>query len=102
MPAQIIVEERRKTVEVITELARETYAGISGREEASFRIQYRSSLSKSENIQEDFLKMMRENREQDVHQGLTLAGPHRDDLHLTLNGQDMRVFASQGQVRTAA
>ena len=102
MPAQIIVEERRKTVEVITELARETYAGISGREEESFRIQYRSSLSKSENIQEDFLKMMRENREQDVHQGLTLAGPHRDDLHLTLNGQDMRVFASQGQVRTAA
>ena len=32
--------------------------------------------------------------------GLTLAGPHRDDLHLTINGMDVGRFASQGQHRT--
>ena len=32
--------------------------------------------------------------------GLTLAGPHRDDLRLTINGMDVGRFASQGQHRT--
>ena len=32
--------------------------------------------------------------------GLTLAGPHRDDLRLTINGMDVRRFASQGQHKT--
>lgn len=30
----------------------------------------------------------------------TLAGPHRDDIILTLNGRDARKYASQGQMRT--
>ena len=29
-------------------------------------------------------------------------GPHRDDLQLTIKGRDMKNFASQGQMRTAA
>ncbi len=32
--------------------------------------------------------------------GLTLAGPHRDDLRLTINGLDVQRFASQGQHKT--
>ena len=32
--------------------------------------------------------------------GLTLAGPHRDDLRLTINGRDVQRFASQGQHKT--
>jgi len=32
--------------------------------------------------------------------GLTLAGPHRDDIRLTINGMDVGRFASQGQHRT--
>jgi len=32
--------------------------------------------------------------------GLTLAGPHRDDLLLTINGMDAQRFASQGQHKT--
>jgi DNA replication and repair protein RecF len=38
----------------------------------------------------------------DVRRGLTHAGPHRDDLVLTLDGRDMRVVGSAGQQRTAA
>ncbi len=34
--------------------------------------------------------------------GTTLVGPHRDDLGLLLDGRDARLFASQGQQRTAA
>ena len=32
--------------------------------------------------------------------GLTLAGPHRDDLRFTINGMDVQRFASQGQHKT--
>ena len=32
--------------------------------------------------------------------GVTLAGPHRDDLRLTINGMDVQRFASQGQHKT--
>ena len=31
--------------------------------------------------------------------GYTVVGPHRDDLTTTLNGRDVRAFASQGQTR---
>ena len=39
---------------------------------------------------------------QDLALGFTSIGPHRDDLKITLNGDDVRVFGSQGQQRTAA
>ncbi|MBA3406225.1 MAG: hypothetical protein H0U13_16340 [Gemmatimonadaceae bacterium] len=33
---------------------------------------------------------------------MTHSGPHRDDLALTLNGRELRLFGSAGQQRTAA
>ena len=39
---------------------------------------------------------------EDIRRGFTSAGPHRDDIDLTLNGVNVRVFGSQGQQRTAA
>ncbi len=38
----------------------------------------------------------------DVRRGMTQAGPHRDDLALTLDGRDLRTFGSAGQQRSAA
>ena len=49
-----------------------------------------------------FQKTLEESREEDLRQGMTTAGPHRDDLHLSLNRKSMKLFASQGQMRTAA
>ena len=42
------------------------------------------------------------NRASDLRRGLTHAGPHRDDLVLTLDGRELRTFGSAGQQRTAA
>lgn len=41
-------------------------------------------------------------RAHDLRRGLTQAGPHRDDLALTLDGHDLRAVGSAGQQRTAA
>lgn len=41
-------------------------------------------------------------RARDLRTGVTHAGPHRDDLALTLEGHDLRRFGSAGQQRSAA
>ncbi len=42
------------------------------------------------------------NRSRDIAAGVTLSGPHRDDLAMTLGGEPAASFASRGQQRTAA
>ena len=90
-PAASIVAGRSKIVDLLSELGAETY-----------RISYHSSLRDTENREEEFLTQMAENREDDIRTGVTSVGPHRDDLNLSLNKKNMKVFASQGQIRTAA
>jgi len=41
-------------------------------------------------------------RVKDLRLRTTTVGPHRDDLAITVNGKDVRSFASQGQQRTVA
>jgi DNA replication and repair protein RecF len=43
-----------------------------------------------------------EQRNNELRRGITLVGPHRDDLHLSLGNRDLRTFGSAGQQRTAA
>ncbi len=47
------------------------------------------------------MKSLANLRSAEVARGYSLAGPHRDDLEFLLNGRSMRLFASQGQQRTA-
>jgi len=41
-------------------------------------------------------------RSHEMRRGVTLVGPHRDELHLHLGGRDLRTFGSAGQQRSAA
>ncbi len=41
------------------------------------------------------------NRNEEVLRGMTLIGPQRDELRLTVNGHDLGLYGSRGQVRTA-
>jgi DNA replication and repair protein RecF len=50
---------------------------------------------------EDMLAAVHNSLAQDLRRGSTSIGPHRDDLHVLLDGQDARAYASQGQQRTA-
>jgi len=45
---------------------------------------------------------LEKHRRLDIRRGMTHPGPHRDDLKLTLDGRELRVFGSAGQQRTAA
>jgi len=101
-PAAAIVAERKRIVHLLSGMAAETYRNISGLDTEDFRIGYHSSLKDEEAPEEAFRRALAESREDDIRLGVTSAGPHRDDLNLSLNRKNMKVFASQGQIRTAA
>ena len=48
-----------------------------------------------------FHQELRRLRQVESMRGITLVGPHRDDMGFTLDGVEMKVFGSQGQQRTA-
>lgn len=43
-----------------------------------------------------------EQRANELRRGVTLVGPHRDDVQLSLGSRDLRTFGSSGQQRSAA
>ena len=100
-PAAVIIRERRRIVDLLSDIAMETYRRISDTDEL-FRLSYHSSVKEETELEETLCRLFRENREDDIRMGFTSVGPHRDDLVLSLNKNQMKQFASQGQIRTAA
>lgn len=47
-----------------------------------------------------YLALLRQHHDREVGAGYTLWGIHKDDITITLNGKDARVYASQGQQRS--
>jgi len=96
-----VIKARQYAAQTLDTLAREHYSYISGNQNERFSLSYASTLAESVSPEEDLLKLLRENRAEDLRRGTSCFGPHRDDLLLTLEGHDMKAFASQGQMRTA-
>ena len=100
--AETIYRERFGHERFLSEMANEMYREISGREQETFQIQYRSCLKSDRDGSPSLKEALRDCREEDMKNGTTSAGPHRDDLSLTLNSRNMKNYASQGQMRTGA
>jgi DNA replication and repair protein RecF len=104
--ASKIVIKRYEFLKLLQDWAEPIHHGIS-RGLESLKIQYNPSIDVSEGIElskmievyeEKFAKI----REREIERGVTLAGPHRDDLSFFVNGRDVQTFGSQGQQRTTA
>ena len=48
----------------------------------------------------DLKELFTQNRDRELRAGSCIIGPHQDDVSITLNAQDTRAFASQGQARS--
>ncbi|HET7585437.1 MAG TPA: DNA replication and repair protein RecF [Gemmatimonadaceae bacterium] len=66
------------------------------------RMRYVSGVEPSTDPHGALLDALAKRRAHDVRRGLTHAGPHRDDLELTIDGRELRAFGSAGQEWTAA
>jgi DNA replication and repair protein RecF len=75
-------------------------------EQAPVGLRYATSLEppgvELEDVRVALARALEEKRALDLRRGLTHAGPHRDDLALSLDGRELRAFGSAGQQRTAA
>ena len=98
----VIIPLRRRMVSHTAFIAGEKYASISGREHEAFCMEYQCCVPEGEDVTAYAREMLRDGRQEDVYRGSTGFGVHREDILLTLKGREMKVFASQGQIRTAA
>lgn len=99
--ASLILRERIRYTDSLKNESRRLYQEISGQKNEIFQVSYHGFLKPEEDV-DTFLQMLESSREDDLRQGVTTVGPHRDDLNLKLNQKGMKMFASQGQIRTAA
>lgn len=106
----VLVGQRAAAVDALAKHAGEAHRRLSGGlEELAVAYQPRlegwdsSQLTVPAGALEAALRRALESgRRRDIGAGVTLSGPHRDDLVLTLNGVAAASFASRGQQRTAA
>ncbi|MCY7992766.1 DNA replication/repair protein RecF [Bacillus haynesii] len=101
-----VVMKRLQFVEQLEKWAQPIHSGISrGLEELTLK--YHTSLHVSDSpdlskminsYQETFSKL----RDKEIERGVSLSGPHRDDVLFYVNGRDVQTYGSQGQQRTTA
>ena len=99
-----IMAQRLHTVQKLSELVCPIHLELTG---DSLRMRYRPSVLTGPDGSEGTLAQnLREaivtQRRRELAQGVTVVGPHRDDIQLLIDGMDAGVYASRGQSRTAA
>lgn len=95
---EIITTRRRELVELLDPFASTSQFEISGRGTEDLQLTYRSGSGENN----DLLDELANRRDEEFKKRRTVAGPHRDDLELKLNGMSAAKFASEGQQRTIA
>ena len=55
----------------------------------------------AEQIKPQFLEHLMKERRESIQRGVTLSGPHRDELRMFINDRDSGLYGSRGQARTA-
>jgi DNA replication and repair protein RecF len=53
-------------------------------------------------LEQVFRRVLARGRRRDLAAGMSLVGPHRDDVQFLAQGRDLRTYGSRGQQRTAA
>lgn len=94
---------RVEYLEKLSEYAREVMLDISSeREELLISLDSDiegDSLSREE-VKAQYLERLTSSLDREIAAGVTLYGPHRDDIDMKINGISARSFASQGQQRS--
>src|SRR5947209_5815792 len=91
---------------LLNDFAREAYADLAGLGER-LEIVYRPSLDEAATVADGhlpsiFQRRMAQLQTKEIYQGMTLCGPHRDDLQFLVDGMDAQSYGSRGQQRSIA
>ena len=91
-----LIEARLRMVSELDKLAQPVHERLTGEKE-TLQMEYVRSVGA-----DDFEERLTRVREREVAQGMSVVGPHRDNVSFTVNGTDMNTYGSRGQQRTIA
>ncbi|WP_042478365.1 DNA replication/repair protein RecF [Bacillus ndiopicus] len=101
-----IIRKRFQFMELLQAWAEPIHAGISrGLEKLIIKYRPISGLvadQSAEQMATHLEQKLLEARKRELERGVTLVGPHRDDLQFFVNDYDVQTYGSQGQQRTTA
>ena len=95
-----VIYHRLEFIKKLEAKAKEKHTRLSDNKE-DLSIQYQSTVFSEDgnDIEEQFLSMLKKNRQKDIFRKTTSIGPHRDDLAFFINNMNA-TFGSQGQHRS--
>ncbi len=101
-----LIEKRHRLVQNLNEIVKGIHLKLSGAVE-ELEILYMPSVAtgESDSLQEikaEFTSALHAVQGVEIARGMSLRGPHRDDLRAMVNGMDAGIYGSRGQQRTAA
>jgi DNA replication and repair protein RecF len=101
--AAVLLDARHRAMERLAPLAAEAYGRLAG-DGRSFSLSYATTVPYAGEVPTaaDATVALEAAHGQERARGMTVVGPHRDDLHLALDGVEMARHASRGQQRLAA
>jgi DNA replication and repair protein RecF len=108
-----IIAARQRAVRRLGDLAAESHVRLSGSALELLELAYEPQLGEqwrgllpedatAAAVQPLFTAALVAQRRRETAAGLSLVGPHRDDVAVRLNGVDAAAFGSRAQIRTAA
>ena len=98
-----LILKRKSFIKRLSPVAKEIHFRISdGKEDLETVYFTQVKGETADELAESYLELLKNSREKDKNQRFTTVGAQRDDVKLLLSGSDVRVFGSQGQVRTTA
>lgn len=111
----VLVEERARSLVALSELADRWFDALGGYSQR-LQIRYRpamggleaealegiSASQSQEHLKQVFVTALSRWRPRELAAGMSLIGPHRDDLIFVLDGTDLNIYGSRGQQRLAA
>ena len=101
--ASYIYMMRSEYIKKLSPFAERILSEISGGEE-KIELIYDSDIENESLdravIRDEYFKLLTEHKDRELAAGVSLYGPHRDDLKIKISELDSRLFASQGQQRS--
>ncbi|RSL29624.1 DNA replication/repair protein RecF [Salibacterium salarium] len=101
-----VISKRFSFLQLLQNWAKDIHSQITtGNEE--LRLTYMPTAEVSEDmdlskIEENLKLKFEQTKQNEIRRGISLSGPHRDELTLKINDKEVQTYGSQGQQRTAA
>lgn len=98
-----ILIQRKLYIDELQKISRINHSNLTSEKE-SFSIKYSTNVALTDDknmIEKTYIRLLKDNRMRDKEFRTTEIGPHRDDLLIYIDDNEVKTYGSQGQQRTS-